>query len=931
MSTISLISFRMVRFFAVIVVLSVPMHLLAGTGLAVDGLTCAYRKNPLGVDQAKPALSWQLRAADRGIMQTAYRVMVADQPELLLAGKANIWDSGRLNGSTTQQISFGGKTLQAARVYYWRVAVWDNKGRQAWSPVASWQMGLLTPGDWKKAAWIGYEKMPDSSIDILPSDKKKFAAGTSNVLPMLRREFRIAKKIKRATAFVSGLGHFELTLNGKKVGDHFLDPGWTKYDKQALYVTFDISKELRWGANALGVMLGNGFYYTPPVKGRYRKLKSTFGYPKMICRVLLEYTDGSQQNIVSDTGWKTAPSPITFSSIYGGEDYDARLEQSGWDMPGFNDRSWKAAVLTGGPALSAQQTAPMRFFDRFEPKSVKAVAKGWVYDLGQNASGIIRLEVKGKRGDTVRIRQAELLNEDGTINQKPSGSPSYFTYVLKGGETETWQPRFFYSGFRYLQVEGAIPAGQPEVRELPRLRALSALHVRNAATQTGTFACSEPLFNKTFELINWATKSNMASVFTDCPHREKLGWLEQVHLMGASVRYNFDVAPMFRKALEDMRNSQTAEGLVPEIAPEYVKFDYGDGMFRDSPEWGSSSILAAWNMYEWYGDKNALHENYGMIRAYLAYLAARAKGNLLFQGLGDWYDLGPNPPGVSQLTPMGVTASAIYYLDLVTAARIAAVLGNRADASAYAALAQNVRIAFNKKFFDAATGQYATGSQTANAMALYMDMAEPANRAKVLENLIADIRRRGNSLTAGDIGYRYVLRVLEQEGRSDVIYDMNSRSDVPGYGYQLAQGATALTESWAALPSVSNNHFMLGHLMEWLYSGLGGIRQDTTGLAFSKIIIRPEPVGDIRHAAASYDSPSGTISTRWKRDGSEFMLETTIPPNTSATVYLPAEAGQRITESGMNARQHPDIKILRSEEKNTLVAVGSGTYKFLVK
>ncbi|RZM06930.1 MAG: alpha-L-rhamnosidase, partial [Pedobacter sp.] len=386
---------------------------------------------------------------------------------------------------------------------------------------------------------------------------------------------------------------------------------------------------------------------------------------------------------------------------------------------------------------------------------------------------------------------------------------------------EHWQPKFTYYGFRYLQLEGAVPKGIKNEGSKPILLALKSLHIRNAAVSTGSFNSSDELFNKTDKLIDWAIRSNMVSLFTDCPHREKLGWLEETHLMGGSVQYNYNIASLCKKVVKDMMISQTDEGLIPDIAPEYVNFG---GSFRDSPEWGSSGIIVPWYVYQWYGDTDLLLESYPMMKRYIAYLQSKATGNILSHGLGDWFDIGPNNPGEAQLTPKSVTATAIYYYSLDIITKVAKLLNQSQDAEKYALLSNQVKDAFNNKFFNKATKEYATGSQTANAMAVYMNLVAPEDKAAVINNLVKEIKGRNNSLTAGDIGYRYVLRVLDDAGRSDVIYDMNSRSDVPGYGWQLAHGATALTESWQAYGFVSNNHFMLGHLMEWLYTGLGGIR-----------------------------------------------------------------------------------------------------------
>lgn len=901
--------------------------------LNVNELRCEYRNNPLGIEVSSPALSWKITSAKRNVAQTAYRILVADNPESLAKNTGNVWDSKKVETDKSLQVRFKGKTLTAGKTYYWKVKVWDNKGNvSAWAAPVKWQMGLLKVADWKNARWIAYEKLADSLVTILPLDTKKDKPTGNNVLPLLRKDFNIAKAVRQATMYISGLGHFEFYLNGMKVGNNFLDAGWAKYDKEALYVAFDLTDELEKGNNAIGVMLGNGFYYVPPIKGRYKKLRAAFGYPKMICRLHIEYKDGTEANVISDQSWRTSASAITFSSIYGGEDYDARLEQQGWDRSGFNAKSWKIPVLTDGPALTAQKAEPLKVFDHFNARSVKPVAGAeWVYDLGQNASAIIELKVRGKKGDTIKLSPAELLKEDGSVSQKATGSPTYFLYILKGDGIETWRPRFMYTGFRYVQLKGGVPEGQRNPDGQPVVTELKGLHVRNSAAVVGEFTSSNELFNRTDELVNWAIKSNMVSIFTDCPHREKLGWLEELHLMGSSVRYNYDAATLFKKALQDMRDSQTAEGLVPEISPEYVKFEYGDGMFRDSPEWGSSSIIVPWYLYQWYGEEQALAENYPMMQRYINYLATKAKNNILSQGLGDWYDLGPKRPGISQLTPMGVTGTAIYYYDLNIMEKIALMLGKSADAAKYRQLATEIRKSFNDTFFNKETRQYATGSQTANAMAVFMKLVEPQYKVAVVENIIKDIRSKNNGLTAGDIGYRYVLRVLEDEGRSDVIFDMNSRSDVPGYGYQLAQGATALTESWAALPTVSNNHFMLGHIMEWFYSGVAGIRQEAGSVAFKHIRIYPEPVGDLTSAKGSYLSPYGLIATQWKKTGNVFELSVVVPPNAKATVYIPATGQQQITENGVSVKDHATVKLAGFEKDRAVLNIGSGNYTFKVQ
>ncbi|CAN5515293.1 glycoside hydrolase family 78 protein [soil metagenome] len=891
---------------------------------AVKNLQCEYHTNPLGIDALQPKLSWQITSAGRNILQSAYRIIVSDNMAGIQKNIGNIWDSKKIKSSHSIQVLYSGNTLQPAKTYFWKVMVWDNKNNvTAWSKTTLWQMGLVVPADWKNAQWIAYEKMADS-LRLTPATSEAKRAARTDVLPILRKEFAIKKSLKKATVFIAGLGHFELSVNGKKTGDHFLDAGWTDYDKHALYVTFDVTSQLKQGGNAMGAALGNGFYFVPGE--RYIKLQTVYGYPKMICRLFIEYADGTTENIVTDSSWKTAPGPTSFSSIYGGEDYNANLEQKGWDATGFNDQQWKHAITVDGPpVLDAQTEEPLKIFDHFTAKKITQPKQGiYVYDLGQNASGIPQITVKGKKGAVVRLWPSELLDSNGLITTEPIGTPVYFDYTLKGDGIEIWQPKFMYYGFRYVQVAGAVPQGETNTNNLPFIVSLKGLHTRNAAARVGEFSCSNNLFNKTDVLIDWAIRSNMASVLTDCPHREKLGWLEEAHLVGPSIRYNFDIASLCRKVVRDMMQAQTSDGLVPDIAPEFAVFAGG---FRDSPEWGSNCVIMPWYVYEWYGDKQLLGEAYPMMQRYITYLQNKSNEGILSHGLGDWYDIGPKEPGPSQLTPRGITATAMYYYDLTIIGKIATLLGKETDAANYSQTAAAIKSAYNKNFFDSSTMQYGSGSQTSNAMSVYMELVEPQYKNAVVENIVNELRSHHNSLSAGDIGYRYLLRVLDDNGRSDVIYNMNSNAAVPGYGYQLARGATSLTESWQAYTNASNNHMMLGHLKEWFYSGLAGIRTAKNAVAFKEIEIRPQPVGDVTSAKANYLSPYGMVTSNWKKDNNRFELITEVPANTTAVIYLPAKETSVITEGGKLVSG----KNIKYQNNYALIRVGSGKYSFQVK
>jgi hypothetical protein len=435
------------------------------------------------------------------------------------------------------------------------------------------------------------------------------------------------------------------------------------------------------------------------------------------------------------------------------------------------------------------------------------------------------------------------------------------------------------------------------------------------------------MFNQIHSLIDWAIRSNMASVLTDCPHREKLGWLEQAHLMQYSLQYRYNLVRLYWKIMEDMRASQLPNGCIPTIAPEYVRFANG---FEDTPEWGSAFIICPWYIYKWYGDRRLLEEYYPAMQRYLDYLSTRADNHIVAYGLGDWFDIGPGRPGYAQLTSNGVTATAIYHYNTTIMQQIASMLGKSGDATRYSELAANIKKAFNEKFYDKSTGKIERNSQTANAIALYTGLVPDEHRNAILQNLIDDIRGRGNALTAGDVGYRYVLRALEDGGRSDVIFDMNSRYDVPGYGWQLSHDATALTESWQAYGFVSNNHFMLGHLMEWLYSGLGGIRQRDNSIAFGKIVIDPQITGDVKNAATSYESPYGTIRCQWERTDASYILEVAVPANSTAEIYLPATDVKQVTTYGTPLSASDDITVIGTDNGKLLVKVGSGNYRLRI-
>jgi alpha-L-rhamnosidase len=897
-------------------------------------IKCDGRVNPEATGKI-PRFSWIITSSGRGQEQKAYQLIVSSDKRSAVRNKGDIWDSGRTLSGNSAWIPYQGPQLKPGTKYFWKVRAWDRNDRPSrWSNEGEFITGLNEKGDWSGASWIGFEDIPDSLL-LVPGvhgsgDNLGNLARKRTIVPYFRKEFTLGKKISHAYIFVSGLGQYELYINGSKIGDRFLSPGWTDYRKTCLYNTFDVTDKLVTGSNALGTIVGNGFYNIN--RERYRKLVIAYGDPRMILKLEVQFSDGSSEIIVSDDSWKTAASPVTFSSIYGGEDYDARMEQDGWNKPGFNEKDWKKALLVKEPdgTLKPENDYPVKVNEAINSRKVYLKNDSiCTWDFGQNASGIIKIKVTGKRGQQVRFKPGELIDDDSLVTQQATGDPFYFTYILKGEEDEIWMPRFTYYGFRYVATTGAIPAGFSNPRNLPVISDIELLHTRNSSPSAGTFRCSDELFNSIYNLIGWSIKSNLASVATDCPHREKLGWLEQTHLMGNSIKFVFDIHNLYDKVISDMIEAQLDNGLVPDIAPEYVPFTGG---FRDSPEWGSACVILPWDMYEWYGDTDAVRKAYPMMKKYVNYLRDVSKNNILTHGLGDWYDLGPRFPGEAQLTPKAVTATSIWFYDAKLLARMASLLGENEDAAYYESLSGEIRKSFNRMFLDPVTKVYSTGSQTAFAMPLFFGMADDSVRKVIVGNLIRSVIANNKALTAGDIGYRYLLRVLEQEGQSQLIYEMNSKTDVPGYGYQLSKGATSLTESWAALKYVSNNHMMLGHLMEWFYSGLGGIRQTDSSKAYENILIEPEIVGGIKWVDATYNSIHGEISSSWKKeDNNMFELKVRIPVGCTAVVAIPQPDPAMITGNDVPVTHSGSVEVISSSGKKTMCRISSGEYIFKAK
>ncbi|MFZ0596361.1 MAG: family 78 glycoside hydrolase catalytic domain, partial [Flavobacterium sp.] len=683
---------------------------------------------------------------------------------------------------------------------------------------------------------------------------------------------------------------------GEKIGNSEFAPLWTDYDKSVNYNTYELNpKELEKGENVIGVLLGNGMYNT--LAERYTKFFVSFGPPTLFLKMKITYEDGSSEVIKSDKTWKYSKSPITYNSIFGGEDYNANLEQKDWNKKGFKDSAWKKIVFQEAPkgVLRAQTAPPITIQKQYDVASVKELKPNfYVFNMGQNLSGFPTIQVKGKKGQTVRVWVGEGLNDDGTINQGRSGKPYYYDYILKGDGVEEWQPKFSYYGFQYVQIEN-INYKETKDKNLPTLIDLKSNFIYNSAGESGSFACSNEIFNKAHELINNSIKSNFQSVFTDCPQREKLGWLEEIHLNGPGLMFNYNLESYIPATMQNIADGQRENGLIPTIVPEYVVFG---GDFTDSPEWGVTGVILPWMYYEYYGDASLLEKYYPVMKKYVDYLGTKAKDHIVSHGLGDWYDYGTHAAGYSKNSPIALSATSHYFYGASLVAKAAKLLNKTEDIQKYETLTSDIKNAFNKEFFNVETKQYGTNSQFSNAVPVYMDIVEPQYKAAVMQNLLADIKAKGDRLTTGDVGNRYLFQALAQNGENEMMYKMNNHYDAPGYGFQIKFGLTTLTEQWDPRKGNSWNHFMMGQIEEWFYQSLAGIVPDDKNPGFKHFFIQPEVVGDMTFVKATYKSIYGNITSEWEKKEGKLILKIEIPVNTSATIKLPVKAGTQVKVNG---------------------------------
>ncbi|MFB9107852.1 glycoside hydrolase family 78 protein [Flavobacterium gyeonganense] len=883
--------------------------------ISAEHLRCEMIENPLAVNTNQPRLSWQLVSKEFYASQIGYQILVSSSEENLKKDNGDIWNSGRVNSEKNLQITYSGTPLKSETKYFWKVKVWNQKGKASnWSKTALFRMSPLSSD--LNPIWIGAITKADSHLPegrnyhtaTFNRQKKDALINASDSLSrrsiMLRKPFEVKKEIKEAVVYISGLGHYELTINGKKIGNSEFAPLWTDYDKTVNFNTYELSaEELKKGENVIGVLLGNGMYNT--LAERYSKFYVSFGPPTLFFKMKVIYKDGSEDIIKSDESWKYSKSPITYNSIFGGEDYNANLEQKGWNQKGFNDSNWKKVIVQEAPkgVLRPQTTTPITIQKQYEVATAKELKPNfYVFNMGQNLSGFTTIKVKGKKGQTVRVWVGESLNEDGTVGQGKTGKPYYYDYTLKGEGVEEWQPKFSYYGFQYVQIEN-INYKETKNENLPTLVDLKSNFIYNSAGEAGTFESSNDIFNKTHLLINNAIKSNFQSVFTDCPQREKLGWLEEIHLNGPGLLFNYNLESFIPATMQNIEDSQRDNGLIPTIVPEYVVFG---GDFTDSPEWGVTGVILPWMYYEYYGDASLIEKYYPVMKRYVDYLGTKATNHIVSHGLGDWYDYGTHPAGYSKNSPIALSATSHYFYGASLVAKAAKLLNKTEDITKYEKLTSDIKNAFNKEFFNPETKQYGTSSQFSNAVPVFMDIVEPQYKQAVMQNLLADIKAKGDRLTTGDVGNRYLFQALARNGENETMYKMNNHYDAPGYGFQIKFGLTTLTEQWDPRKGNSWNHFMMGQIEEWFYQSLAGIVPDDQNPGFKHFFIQPEIVGDMTFVKATYQSIYGNIASAWEKKDGKLILKVAIPANTSATIKLPIAKNSEIN---VNGKPTKDLKL----------------------
>jgi len=893
------------------------------------GLKCEYRVNPLGVDERSPRLSWALESEEREQVQSAYQILVARSEEDLETEENLLWDSGRVESGRSVGIEYEGEALQSGSRCVWKVRVWDGSGNPSpYSGPDIFEMGLLERSDWE-GAWISLGEGPPKDVEPPSGDKYDDVGPGLEPSPYVRKEFWLEKPVRRARLYATSRGVYEPYVNGKRVGEDVLAPGWTDYRRRIQYQTYDVTGLLVEGRNALGAALGDGWYagfvgFDPKRRGAH------YGsHAHLLAQLEVEYEDGTTQTVSSDGSWKSSTGPILYSDLLVGEAYDARKEKAGWSEPGFDDSEWYGVGVEeiGDIQLIAQPDEGVRVTEEVAAKAVTEPRSGvYVIDMGQNMVGWVRLKVEGEAGTEVTLRHAEALNPDGTIyitNLRFARATD--RYVLKGEGEEVYEPRFTFHGFRYVEVRGY--AGEPP------LGAITGCVVHSATPPTGSFECSNQMVNELQENILWGQRGNFLSVPTDCPQRdERLGWMGDAQVFVRTASFNVDVAAFFEKWMVDVEDAQSPDGAFPDVAPLFG--DRSEALLKKgAPAWGDAGVIVPWTIYRTYDDTRIVERHYDAMARWMGYLHEAnpdlIRKNRMGNNYGDWL----SPRG--DHTPKHLLATAYWAHDAKLMAEMAEATGRREDAREYSSLNERIKAAFNEAFVSP-DGRIEGDTQTCYLLALHMELLPEDQRSAAAEHLVRAIEREDWHLSTGFVGVGYLCPVLTETGHADVAYRLLKNETYPSWGYTIKNGATTIWERWDGWteekgfqsPNMNSfNHYSLGSVGEWLYRYVAGIDLGTPG--YGRIVIRPRPGGGLTHARGEYDSVRGRISSSWNIEGDRFALEVLIPPNTAATVHVPST--EDVSEGGRPVDEADDVEFLHVGEGETVLSVGSGRYEFTGK
>jgi alpha-L-rhamnosidase len=864
------------------------LHMTVIAQLGVKELLVENRTNPIGIDAAAPRFSWQLVSGKPNILQTAYEIRVANHPTALGKTPDLFWRSGKIASDSSVHVAYKGRALQPGQKYYWQVRVWDNQGGASnWSEPAFWQMGLLQPADWK-AQWIepGYAE-PE----------------TNRPSPLFRKEFTTAKKVRSATAYITAHGLYEASINGKRIGDSYLTPGWTSYNKRLQYQMYDVANLLSQGNNAIGVTLGSGWY-----RGYLAWSNNKNSYGKDIALLFqldITCTDGTTASIVSDGTWKSSTGSILNSEIYHGETIDARKEKTGWQLPGYNDAGWNGVNVKdhSKAVLVATENEPIKKHETFSAVKIITTPKGEkVIDFGQNLVGWVVVKVNGNAGDSINISHAEVLDKQGNFyTENLRAAKAQASYILKGGGAETFEPHFTFYGFRYIRLDDYPGEIKPEN--------FTAVALYSAMPLSGSFTCSNPMINQLQHNIQWGQNGNFLDVPTDCPQRdERLGWTGDAQVFANTAAFNRNVNSFFSKWLKDIAADQQPNGSVPWVVPNVLGPNNGA-----SAGWADAATIIPWNMYLAYGDKKILENQYNSMKSWVGYMTANSTNDLWNKGFhfGDWLFYRPfdDNDGRSAVTDKYLIAQCFYAQSTQLLINAANVLGKTADAENYKALLQRIKDAFLKEYVTP-NGRLVSSTQTAYVLALNFDMLPENLRTYASQQLVENIKSYNYHLTTGFLGTPYLCHVLSRFGQDSVAYKLLLQTTYPSWLYPVKMGATTIWERWDGMkpdstfqvPGMNSfNHYAYGAIGEWMYRNVAGINTDEAAPGYKKIIIRPTVGGNLTHASASLQTYYGKVSSGWKieTDGS-LVLEVEIPANTTARIFVP---DGRVEEVGSGKHQ----------------------------